>query len=206
MENAGQFSVGDPGDLELFFSRRIGLDADGAPQPIDAGVRLSGKVGNATNVGAMHMQTGDSDSGIAGVDFSLLRLSQEFKNRSSLGVLFVDKSSELSAEDNQTYAIDGRLGLGDKWTLAGYVAQTDTPGLSGDDTAMRVRADYNVPSLDAYLAYAKVGDNFNPEVGFLRRKNYEKNLNNDLASQAHGQSLGTVRAEATCILQGLSGR
>ena len=174
LENAGQFSVGDPGDVELFFSRRIGLDSDGAPQPIDAGVRLSGKMGIATNVGAMHMQTGDSENGIAGVDFSLLRLSQEFKNRSSLGVLFVDKSSELSAEDNQTYAIDGRLGLGDEWTLSGYVAQTDTPGLSGDDKAMRMRADYNVPSLDAYLAYAKVGDNFNPEVGFLRRKNYEK--------------------------------
>ena len=70
LENAGQFSVGDPGDVELFFSRRIGLDSDGAPQPIDAGVRLSGKMGIATNVGAMHMQTGDSENGIAGVDFS----------------------------------------------------------------------------------------------------------------------------------------
>ena len=45
------------------------LDSDGAPQPIDAGVRLSGKMGIATNVGAMHMQTGDSENGIAGVDF-----------------------------------------------------------------------------------------------------------------------------------------
>ncbi|HCG71600.1 MAG TPA: hypothetical protein DE147_14105 [Gammaproteobacteria bacterium] len=174
LENAGQFSVGDAKDVELFFSRRIGIDAAGMPQPIDAGLRLSGKIGSATNVGAMHMQTGDSENGIAGANFSLLRLNQEFANRSSLGVLFIDKAAELSADDNQTYAVDGRLGVGDAWTFSGYAAKTDTPGLSGDDRAMRVRADYNVQSLDVFLSYAQVGDNFNPEVGFLKRKNYEK--------------------------------
>jgi hypothetical protein len=174
LENAGQFSVGDAKDVELFFSRRIGIDAAGMPQPIDAGLRLSGKIGSATNVGALHMQTGDSENGIAGANFSLLRLNQEFANRSSLGVLFIDKAAELSADDNQTYAVDGRLGVGDAWTFSGYAAKTDTPGLSGDDRAMRVRADYNVQSLDVFLSYAQVGDNFNPEVGFLKRKNYEK--------------------------------
>lgn len=174
LENAGQFSVGDAKDVELFFSRRIGIDAAGMPQPIDAGLRLSGKIGSATNVGALHMQTGDSENGIAGANFSLLRLNQEFANRSSLGVLYIDKAAELSADDNQTYAVDGRLGVGDAWTFSGYAAKTDTPGLSGDDRAMRVRADYNVQSLDVFLSYAQVGDNFNPEVGFLKRKNYEK--------------------------------
>ena len=174
LENAGQFSVGDKGEVELFFSRRIGLDADGLPQPIDAGARLSGKIGSSTNIGAMHMQTGDSENGIAGANFSLLRLSQEFANRSSVGVLFVDKAADLASDDNQTYAVDGKLGVGDAWTFSGYAAKTDTPGLSGDDQAMRVRADYNSQPLDAFLSYAKVGDNFNPEVGFLRRKNYEK--------------------------------
>ena len=174
LENAGQFSVGDAKDVELFFSRRTGIDAAGMPQPIDAGLRLSGKIGSATNVGALHMQTGDSENGIAGANFSLLRLNQEFANRSSLGVLYIDKAAELSADDNQTYAVDGRLGVGDAWTFSGYAAKTDTPRLSGDDRAMRVRADYNVQSLDVFLSYAQVGDNFNPEVGFLKRKNYEK--------------------------------
>lgn len=173
LENAGQFSVGDRGEVELFFSRRIGLDANGLPQPIDAGARLSGKIGSSTNVGALLMQTGDSENGIAGSNFSLLRLNQEFDNRSSLGLLVVDKAAELKADDNQTYAVDGRLGIGDEWTLSGYVAKTDTPGLSGDDAAVRIRADYNVESLDVFLSYSEVGDNFNPEVGFLRRKNYE---------------------------------
>ncbi|NCF44516.1 MAG: hypothetical protein GWP70_06795 [Proteobacteria bacterium] len=174
LENAGQFSVGDAKDVELFFSRRIGIDAAGMPQPIDAGLRLSGKIGSATNVGALHMQTADSENGSAGANFSLLRVNQEFANRSSLGVLFIDKAAALRADDNQTYAVDGRLGVGDAWTFSGYAAKTDTPGLAGDDQAMRVRADYNVQSLDVFLSYAQVGDNFNPEVGFLKRKNYEK--------------------------------
>ena len=38
---------------------------------------------------------------------------------------------------------------------------------------MRVRVDYNSQPLDTFLSYTKVGDNFNPEVRFLRRKNFE---------------------------------
>ena len=83
------------------------------PQPIDAGFRLSGKIGSATNVGALHMQSGDSENGIAGANFSSLRLNQEFAHLPSLGVLFIDKAAELSADDNQTYAVFGRLGVGD---------------------------------------------------------------------------------------------
>src|SRR5690606_37969336 len=44
LENAGQFTVGNPQEVELFFSRRIGIAA-GVPVPIDGGLRLSGKIG-----------------------------------------------------------------------------------------------------------------------------------------------------------------
>ena len=55
LENAGQFTVGNPQEVELFFSRRIGLGAGGEPVPIDGGLRLSGKVGGTTNVGLLYM-------------------------------------------------------------------------------------------------------------------------------------------------------
>ncbi|MDZ7768020.1 MAG: DUF5916 domain-containing protein [Woeseiaceae bacterium] len=55
LENAGLFSVGNPGQVELFFSRRIGVGPGGIPIPIDGGVRLSGKIGGNTNVGFLHM-------------------------------------------------------------------------------------------------------------------------------------------------------
>ena len=56
MENAGLFSVGSSGEVDLFFSRRIGLGPGGIPLPIDGGLRLSGKAGR-TNLGFLAMQT-----------------------------------------------------------------------------------------------------------------------------------------------------
>jgi len=41
LENAGQFTVGNAQEVELFFSRRIGL-VSGEPVPIEGGLRLSG--------------------------------------------------------------------------------------------------------------------------------------------------------------------
>ncbi len=45
LENAGLFSVGQPGQVEVFFSRRIGIGAGGEPTSILGGGRLSGNVG-----------------------------------------------------------------------------------------------------------------------------------------------------------------
>ena len=60
LENAGLFSVGLPGQVEMFFSRRIGIGNEGEQVPILGGGRLSGKVGRNTNIGLLNMQT---DSG-----------------------------------------------------------------------------------------------------------------------------------------------
>ena len=56
LENAGQFSVGSPGEIDLFFSRRIGISPNGSIVPIIGGGRLSGKIGS-TNVGVLSMVT-----------------------------------------------------------------------------------------------------------------------------------------------------
>ena len=57
LENSGLFTIGKGNELDLFFSRRIGLDEDGLLVPIRGGGRLSGKV-NGFNVGVLNMQTG----------------------------------------------------------------------------------------------------------------------------------------------------
>ena len=64
LENAGAFTVSNRGggfndtsQTELFFSRRIGIGAEGQPIPILGGARLSGKVSNSVTVGVLNMQT-----------------------------------------------------------------------------------------------------------------------------------------------------
>jgi hypothetical protein len=48
LENRGLFAVGKNGEIDLFFSRRIGLDDDGQLVPIRGGGRLTGKVNGFT--------------------------------------------------------------------------------------------------------------------------------------------------------------
>jgi hypothetical protein len=178
LENAGQFAVGNEEEVELFFSRRIGISSDGEPIPIEAGARLSGRVGSATNVGLLYMST-EAVPGIApGNDFAVARINQEFRNRSSIGALYVDRSGDGSLlapgtdDYNRTYALDGRWGIGDHIDIEAWAARTDTPGLSGNDDAFAIKTFYNSEEWSTRLIYTEVGGNFNPEVGFLTRDDY----------------------------------
>lgn len=180
LENAGQFAVGDGGEVEMFFSRRIGISEDGDPIPIDAGLRLSGRVGNATNIGLLYMST-EAVPGVApGNDFAVARVNQELANRSSIGAMFVSRNGDGSfltpgSDDyNRTYAIDGRWGIGEFLDVDAWAAKTETPGFTGSDDAFSISANYSSAKWTNILAYTQVGEDFNPEVGFLERNNYRK--------------------------------
>jgi len=180
LENAGQFSVGDSEEVEMFFSRRIGISEDGEQLPIEGGVRLSGKVGNNTNVGFLHMSS-ESAAGVApGNKFTVARVNQELPSRSAIGFMFVNRDGDGShlaspAEDNnKTYAIDGRWGIGDNLLLQAWVAKTSTPGMEERDDAYSVKAIYSSPTWAYRLGYGQVGEDFNPEVGFLARSNFRR--------------------------------
>lgn len=186
LENSGQFAVGNSGEAQLFFSRRIGIGGDGDVIPIDGGVRMSGKLGSATNVGFLYMAS-ESVEGIApGNQFTVARINQEMANRSSLGAIFVERNGDGSyltaqADDrNRTYGIDGRLGIGENTLLTAWAAQTDTPGLEGDDRAFSLKANFDSAGWSHGIEYTEVGENFNPEVGFLSRDAYRKFATNSL--------------------------
>ena len=179
LENAGQFSVGVSREVELFFSRRIGIGPDGTQIPIKGGARLSGKIGSSTNVGFLHMQAEEVAGVVAQTDFTVARVSQEFANRSSLGFMFVNREADDIDEPgrsdyNRTYAVDGRWGLGADGQITGFVAKTDTPELKGDDTAFQLAGNYSSAVWSYSGGVTQVGKNFNPEVGFLRRRDYTK--------------------------------
>ncbi len=181
LENAGQFSVGSPQQVELFFSRQIGISGDGAIIPIDGGLRMSGKVGSNTNVGLLYMSADSVEGEAPQNNFAVVRVNQELKNRSSIGAIFVNRDGDgsfggVDAGDdyNRTYGLDGRWGIGDDTILSGYVAKTDTPDLDGKEYAFEMRGDYNSENWSNSLGYSEVGDDFNPEVGFVRRKDYRK--------------------------------
>ncbi|MDP1569750.1 MAG: DUF5916 domain-containing protein [Vicinamibacterales bacterium] len=176
LENAGFFSVGNPGEVDLFFSRRVGIGRSGEAIPILGGARVSGKAGQY-NIGLLNMQTASTDTA-ASNNFGAIRVSRDLPNRSSIGGLFVNRqgTGDLAGDDdhNRTYAVDGRWGVGQNTVLSGFLARTDTPGVSGDDYAYNIRSRTNLQRLDINVGYQEVGEQFNPEVGFLSRRGYRK--------------------------------
>jgi hypothetical protein len=177
LENAGFFTVGNPGEVDLFFSRRIGLAADGETIPILAGARVSGKAG-PYNIGVLEMQT-DGRRGEPGDNFAVVRVSRDLPNRSAFGGIFVNRQGvgdEAPDDDhNRTYALDGKIGIGQNAVVSGFVARTQTPGVdAGREYAFNVRGRTNRPRYDVELGYQEVGERFNPEVGFLSRSGYRK--------------------------------
>jgi hypothetical protein len=179
LENAGQFSVGIAQEVELFFSRRIGI-VDGEQIPIEGGLRLSGKVGPSTNIGLLYM----ADEGLEGVvspnDYFVGRISHEMGNRSSIGALVVSREGDgsvavASSDDhNRTYAIDGRVGIGENLRIEAWAAKTSTPGLERGDDAFAVKADYSSSKWTSRFNFIEIAEDFNPEVGFLEREDYRR--------------------------------
>ncbi|WP_353265351.1 DUF5916 domain-containing protein, partial [Gemmatimonas sp.] len=140
LENAGVFSSGTPQAVDLFFTRRIGISETGTPQPILGGGRLSGRVGSTT-IGLLQMVTDAPEAGTSGQSYSVARAIREVGARSRLGVMAVQRlSTEDAGNVNRTFALDGRLGLGQKWTTDVWAAKTSTPGRTGDDMAYSARA------------------------------------------------------------------
>lgn len=176
LENAGQFSVGSPGEIDLFFSRRIGIGENGSVVPILGGARLSGKVGQ-TNVGFLSMFTDAIESvGIEDNNFTVARVNHDFQGtRSSLGGILISRTGLGIADDyNRVYALDGKWGLGNKGTITGFLAKSNTPELEGRDHAFKFLANYDWNGWNLSAGYTEVAENFNPEVGFLQRTAFRK--------------------------------
>lgn len=180
LENAGQFSVGTPGEVDLFFSRRIGIGNNGSLVPIIGGSRVSGKIGQ-TNVGLLSMFTDEVSNDLDEIDiiknnYSVARVNHDFAGkRSSLGGIFVNRSGIGNNLDyNRVFAMDGKLGIGKKAQLSGYISKSNTPGISKNDHAFNFLAVYNWNGWRLNAGYTEVGDGFNPEVGFLSRSGFRK--------------------------------
>ena len=169
----GGFSGG--GDRPtIFFSRRIGLE-QGQAVPILGGGRLTGKVGNFS-IGAVNIQTDNApNAGAATTNFTVLRVKRDILRRSAIGAIFTGRSvSTVGPGSNEVYGLDGTFAFYDNVNLNGYYARTRTPGLEGDDESYQTAFTYNGDRYALGIDHLLVDDNFNPEIGFLRRDDFRR--------------------------------
>ena len=149
---------------------------DGEPVPILAGGRITGKIGSF-DLGAVGIQTDDHpDAGAESTNFTVLRLRRDILARSSVGVLFENRSTSIEGEEgsNQAYGVDASFAFFDNVSFLTYYAKTETKGLNGNDESYRSRFNYAADRWGASIDHLLVGDDFNPEVGFVRRRGFRQ--------------------------------
>ena len=139
------------------------------------GGRVTGKVGQF-NVGALSIQADDQvSSGVASTNFTVARVKRDILRRSAIGALFTNRSVSLSGDGaSRTYGADATFAFYDNIQMLGYYAKTETPGLIGEDTSYQARFGYGPDRYGVQVVHLLVEDNFNPEVGFLRRDNFRR--------------------------------
>lgn len=187
LENATLFRMGDvpnergPGtrseESQLFYSRRIGLSSDGQALPLLGGARLSGQLGHFS-LGLLNIhqeETIDSPSN----NFTVARLWGNILARSQIGAIFINRAGGQSGDYNRTYGLDANLLLQQKLSINAFVASTQTPGLDGETVHTKISSKWDDDYWYTQGLFADIGTNFNPEVGFVRRRgvrNYQYNL------------------------------
>jgi hypothetical protein len=168
LENAGIFSAGTPQAVDLFFTRRIGIDTLGQPVPILGGGRVTGRV-RAVTVGALQIFT-DRATTQGAMSYSVLRLQHELAARSRIGVIAIQRMATAQSGDwNRVTGVDGRIGIHDAWTIDWWGAASATPGRDRDASGYSARLAYQTGSWNNLARIIQVGRDFDPEVGFLNR-------------------------------------
>ena len=172
-----------------FFTRRVGLDANGDPQKIDLGVKLTGQAGRQ-NVGLMQIRTARAD-GTPGEDFTALRVRRNVLRESYVGALYTrrDARSGESAiplapplgtlDALNTLGADFRLGTtrlrgNQNLFMTGFYLTTTNPSKQDKNGAWGANIEYPNDRYIGRFNYREVQQNYDPAVGFTLRNGYRR--------------------------------
>ncbi len=164
-------------DGRPFFSRKLGISPSGQEVPIDFGGKVSGRIGRF-DVGALAVRQ-EAYENVNATTALVGRVAANVLEESSVGMIVTDgdPTSNLS---NSVAGIDfryfnSRLAGGRSVSGEAWVQQSDTEGLAGDDTAAGIHVELpTTAGLGGEVALTKIDDNFNPALGFVRRRGIDE--------------------------------
>jgi hypothetical protein len=166
-----EFGLGTGNDVRPFFSRRIGL-YEGQEVPLVVGGKINGRAGQ-TNIGALITITDEVEGLVPVTGEGALRVTQNVLEESSVGVIATvgdpaGRNSAWTAGADFTYQTS-KLG-GDKNFLVGvWGVVTGRDSLSGDRTAIGGKIDYPNDLWDIGFTWKRIGESFDPSLGFVPR-------------------------------------
>lgn len=179
LENASLFAAGSNDHIQPFFSRTIGLDAQGNPIPIEAGLRLTHRSSQRSMGALLVRQRGLGNSPAA--NFGVLRYVQNFGRQNRLGGMLTARYDEAITETNKashynfTGTIDGFFRFSRPLSWKFYLTGSETKDQKSNGWAGYSSFTYR--SNQWYLSYdfQFIEKNYNSTMGFIRRRNYMAN-------------------------------
>jgi len=182
LENGDLFANFGYANIRPFFSRRIGLNV-----PIQYGARFSGKINRNWRVGAMDMQTADVESqSLPRQNFAVMALQRRVFSRSNIGVIFINKQSlnyqpsddpavPVYSKYNRNIGLEYNLASSNNvWTGKLLGLKSFSPDKSNKDFTHAANLQYSTRRVLLSWQHEAVGQNYNPEVGYVPRRNYIK--------------------------------
>jgi len=165
-----------------FFSRRLGLSATGLPVDIEAGAKLSGRVGR-WNIGSLLVRQDEFQS-VEANDIFVGRVAANVLEESAVGVIMTD-GDPRSNRDSSLIGTDfryrnSRLSGGRMLQAHAWYQQSDNEGIDGKDRAYGIG--FSVPSAQGWrygYEVKVIEENFFPAVGFIDRvgvRDYQANF------------------------------
>ena len=188
LENSGTFYVGDAArksggttvvtpdeDNLLFFSRRIGLTAGGAPIPILGGIRVTGKLAERTRIGILSVQDRALGTDPAS-NASVIRLRQNLGRAGNDVGFFVMQNVHTSGPSytNRVIGLDKNLRLFGNLDWNSYAARTSTPGKTSGDYAWRSTVNWEGVFFHFKSGLMELGPGFQNDLGYYRRVGMRK--------------------------------
>ena len=161
-----------------FFSRRIGLGADGEPQRIVYGAKLTGQVGSE-DIGMLHVRTAESGD-LAGEDFSVFRLKRRFFAESHVAALYTRRAEQgtgasvLHTAGAEVHLTTSRFRGDRNLSLTGFYLWNNTPDGGGRGAARGFRIHYPNDTWLFQLSVRELQENFDPAVGFTPRRGFRR--------------------------------
>ncbi|MEO1515599.1 MAG: DUF5916 domain-containing protein [Bacteroidota bacterium] len=185
LENADLFSSFGSRRTTPFFSRRIGVGQDTSTDQtiqntIYYGARLSGKLDNNWRIGLLNMQTArDTINDLPSFNHTVAAVQRRMFKGSSLGAIFVNRQklgsrqSESFDSYNRVVGLDYNIASGNgRWGGKIFLHKSMTAADSlGNQLSHGFRVNYVVRRFSFDWRHSYVGEDFDAQLGFVRRKN-----------------------------------
>ena len=185
LENSDLFSDFGFRRSQVFFSRRIGLDA-----PLLFGARMSGQLGQGLSIGLLNAQTNhsmvDDSDDIPAYNYTVATVRKQVFGRSNISAIFTNKQAiNFDRDQDKGYEFGDRnrynrvyglqynlLTQNDKWSGSMYGFGSDDPENQKGSWAHGASLRYNVRNVSVFWTHEYIGEGFNAEMGFFPRTGY----------------------------------